>query len=116
MQFPFLLRLLLSLVILLFSQPSAFAQNEDPTSGNYWVKLCKQTDRTACSSFILGLREANSYDQHVRKIPQYCIPVGATIDQMRKVILNFSDDNPNLLHHPFAMISITALQQKFPCS
>ena len=104
----------LFIIIPLLLSTSAFAE-PDLVSGNHWVSLCKQSDRTACFSFILGLREANSYDEHVRKLPQYCIPVGATIDQMRKVILKFSDDNPNLLHLPFAMISIIALQQKFPC-
>jgi hypothetical protein len=108
-------RLLLSLVLISIQAPTS-AQGVDPASGNYWIELCKQSDRTACLSFILGLREANSYDSYVRKIPQYCLPVGATIEQMRKVVLKFSEDNPNLLHIPFGMLSITAFQQKFPCS
>lgn len=95
---------------------TSFAQGEDIASGNYWVKLCKQADRQACLSFILGLREANSYDEYVRKVPQYCLPVGVTIDQMRKVILKFTDDHPDMLHSPFGALSIIALQQKFPCS
>jgi Rap1a immunity proteins len=93
----------------------ARCQEIDVTSGNYWTKLCRDSDLTACSSCILALRETSSFDRYVRNSPIYCLPVGATVDQMRRVILKFADDNPGMLHLPFVLISIRALKQSFPC-
>ena len=44
-----------------------------------------------------------------------CLPVGATNEQLERVLLKFLNDHPERLHKDASKLTITAFRQAFPC-
>ncbi|MEK6211077.1 MAG: Rap1a/Tai family immunity protein [Pseudomonadota bacterium] len=57
----------------------------------------------------------NSFLDALWAPPKYCIPDGVTLEQGKKVILKYFDDNPAELHMSAEFLIGIALKRAFPC-
>jgi hypothetical protein len=46
---------------------------------------------------------------------RYCLPPGVDLDQLRKVVRQYLENNPAKLHLPSEILVMSALEQAFPC-
>jgi hypothetical protein len=46
---------------------------------------------------------------------RYCIPQGVNIGQGTRVVIQFRDANPNMLHYDFRLLVMLAFQTAWPC-
>jgi len=96
--------------------PAASAQ-EDPNSGNFWLRHCQgQTPTPLCAGYLNGFIDMNWVLSASNDNPLWCPPETATLEQMRKVVLARLDSRPQNLHQPFAMLVAGALMSAFPCA
>jgi hypothetical protein len=75
-------------------------------------------DKGMCWGYISGINDNEM--SHVAsasgKGRRYCLPSGVDLDQLRKVVRQYLDNNPARLHLPSEILVISALEQAFPCS
>ena len=70
-----------------------------------------------CYSYLAGIVVA--HDGILRDLPEsaqlFCMPIGATLGQLRKAYCKYSNEKPQLLHYDAAGMVIRAFAKAFPC-
>lgn len=110
-----LLALCLASTLSALQIPSTSAQ--DSQSANFWIEVC-QEDHAAnllCIGYLRGMYDMNEMMTFLHKRPIWCLPTGATLPQMRMVIMADLQSRPAELHLPFAGLATIALRKAFPC-
>lgn len=105
---------------------------DDTSSGNYWLMVCKETDlfsRGHCLGFVYGVHaglrsEAAIVQLQVLKgdpnspakvqIP-YCLPENVSKSQVKDVYVKYLQQHPEKRQLDGAILAITALLSAFPC-
>jgi hypothetical protein len=71
-------------------------------TGNDLLINCEselQVDTAHCLEYIKGI-----YDAHATFVawgymePRFCVPKGVTVGQLRKIVVKYLNDNPQILH------------------
>jgi hypothetical protein len=81
-------------------------------TGDEWLKRCSDDD-FACATYLAGVNDLHNLPE----VPKmYCIgKSGATVVQMRQVVLKYLRDNPNKTHLSFISLVLDAMREAFPC-
>lgn len=89
----------------------------DAETANFWIETCQEDGpgRQLCIAFIRGLNDMNFLYKVTMNAPFWCLPEGATLDQMRRVILTDLLKRPENNHAPFTPQAAMALRKAFPC-
>jgi hypothetical protein len=100
------------------------------TTGEEIQSKCKQiVERTPsfssgfCAGFVDGVIETQSMWEvweakgTIVRNPHlsFCLPEGATNDQIVKIFVKYLDDHPEELHEPASLLLVTSLRNVFPC-
>ncbi len=87
-------------------------------TGNELKKFCASDEPDVLYGFCMGLISGvyEGYNTATEILDRaHCVPKGVTRIQMRDVVKNFMDENPQLLHKEAAFIIMVALIKNFPC-
>lgn len=69
-----------------------------------------------CFSYIKGFIDGhNMTADHAGNTKQFCIPSGVAYIQVARLVVNASDDRPEIGHHPRETIVEYALKSTWPC-
>ena len=69
-----------------------------------------------CMGYISGIIDMDFVKMAIgNAAPSFCVPDGVTMDQKESIVIKYMEENPEMLHHPFAMIVIDSLSDAFPC-
>ena len=97
-----------------------YAQQQDFSSGNFWLPKCRAPVGTVaageCLAYIEGYDAAMALVELIPGAPKvYCLPPAATYDQAIKIVVRYGDRNPHLTHLNFGAIVAGAMREAFPC-
>lgn len=74
-------------------------------------------DSGICFGTIQGMRNMNSF--YAVKLSKkqlfFCVPVKATTGQLSRVIVKYSENNPEILHEPESALILRAFIDAYPC-
>jgi len=116
---------------LLQYSPASAADNVD---GNALMERCKSVNKIGEQGVVLGKTETNNlmyclgyfngfmgmYDNSVMldnfKTKPYCVPQGVNWKPLARIVVDFLENHPELLHQPQEALTVMALSEKFPCS
>ncbi len=109
--------IVLGLAILLYAQRAQETYQD-------LVQECESTDqviRRTCERYLKGFvdaifvsGEALTYSG-LAKSREICVPDGATVEQVRRIIISHASKFPQLLHFPARFNVRDALLDAFPC-
>ena len=117
----------LALTCALFMATPALAGNP-PDSGNNLLEKCQgyesnwhTYDGGFCMGFLFGVvnQAQNRFNPAAgRKMgpPLICLPSGVTFEQMRKIVVRWLNDRPEVLNKAGTYLVIQALQETYPCN
>lgn len=75
------------------------------------------TNRALCNGYLSGVNDTHELhtelDEGAKK--SICIPAGASIERLRKVFVEYANENPKDSHLTAASVVITAFEGAFPC-
>jgi hypothetical protein len=82
-------------------------------SGDALLSLCQASDSNFCMGYIAGIADA------VTSGPvsgwRACIPISATVEQVRDVVVGFLTAHPENRHFAALSLGAAALAGAFPC-
>jgi len=88
-------------------------------TGNSLLKNCESESNYElgiCLGFVIGVAEAANNIVGLYQItPTYCISTEVTQGQLRKVFINYANDNPQDLHYGASDLILNAFAKAFPC-
>lgn len=88
-------------------------------TGNKFLEFCESDNPVEwgqCMGYI-----ASAHDTHEALVewgdlpPQMCVPPGATVGQLQKVVLKRFKEHPETLHLQAGGLILSALMNAFPC-
>jgi len=98
---------------------SAYAQNAETTSGNFWHSMCNSGEAgyMACVNYVTGvLYGAQVAEQsHKQEEPIFCIPKSVNSNQLTDIFRKYLTDHPEQRHMHSASIVVMSANQQFPC-
>jgi hypothetical protein len=74
----------------------------------------KNTCSMWISGFLTGMFAVQAQTPKENRVT--CIPNGVDGNQAQLIIEKFSNENPNLLHHPAGPFAYAAITRAFPCN
>jgi len=117
------------IAIIFLISGSVFADQEDESSGNYYLTLCKNNS-LACREFIdatwanylagvatganISLNVPDGF-RKIEKLAGYCFPAGVVRSQIRDVFVNYLQDHPEQRHLDGYYLARTSWQKAWPC-
>ena len=87
-------------------------------SGNELLRNCESQSPNEvffCNGYVLAVHDASQDFTPEGYGPYICLPVNVTVEQVKRVIVKFLNDNPSSLHYSASSLASTALQKSFPC-
>ena len=112
-------RAIVMLLTFLWSSPAPAFRH----SGNSLLKLCTETadmypfvQYSMCIGYIQGVMDHDQVRADWKKtLKTFCVPNDVTNGQLRKVAMNYLNENPEDLHLNAASLVATALYEAYPC-
>ena len=111
---------MIALIVLmtLWTYPRA-AMSISGMTGNELLEYCENESvysQSLCNGFIDGAGDGFlSYALYIGRQLPFCYPEGATVRQMRRVIVKYLEEHPQDLHYGAADSAFIALEDAFPC-
>ncbi len=88
-------------------------------TGNELLGYCENEgvySQGLCDGFIDGAGDGfQSYALYIGRRLPFCYPEGATVGQVRRVIVKYLEEHPQDLHYSAADSAFIALGDAFPC-
>jgi hypothetical protein len=70
-----------------------------------------------CMGYISGMIDTNDILAAVTKRQgAYCVPSAASVTQIKRVVVKYSNEHPEELHLPGMLLITNAFAKYFPCS
>ena len=70
-----------------------------------------------CNGYVTGVIDSLEVAEKAGSGPiTVCVPSGATVQQVRDVVLKYLTNHPEQRHTAAAILTILALREAFPCS
>ena len=83
-------------------------------TGNNLYGFCKKSElsllRAMCLGYVTGVTDA------LENLSAFCIPQGATREQVTDAATLYLRDHPETRHLPASELVTAALKEKFPCN
>lgn len=88
--------------------------------GNAFLDYCRPSashgDRMFSYGFVLGAVHAHNMVTGIRSVrPLFCSPSNATAGQMRDIVCDYIQRNPQGRHQEAVLLTALALSEAFPC-
>jgi hypothetical protein len=107
----------------------ALSQSANADSGNYFLPHCRafmdpgnpsapnfKTEHLSSMGQCGGVVSAMIFvGKYLPPEFRYCVPEGANIGQGTRVVIQYLEANPNLLHYDFRTLVIAAFKTAWPC-
>ncbi len=112
-------KILLSLIVALFIMATSMPveSNETLTTGNDLVRYCEKENRIErkyysgyCDGVIRGFIDGVNFGMRA-----ICLPENITHSQLRKIIMKYLEDRPEILHQWYGLLIANAFTKVFPC-
>ena len=115
-----MMRMLIALSFLLLGPVGVSAQNGNiRQDGNFYLPFCKQVTNgqlVFIGGVCMGSVSATAYVARLLpKNMKACPPDGVTGEQLVRVVVQYMQTNPALLHNDFEMLVLGALRKAWPC-
>jgi hypothetical protein len=97
------------------------AQSETLTfkDGNSLYRDCTSESsvlQAACGGYIIGVSDSHqAIFSALDASPSYCLRTGVNVTQLKDVVVQFLQRNPQLRDYSAPTVIIPALQEAFPC-
>jgi hypothetical protein len=98
----------------LFAAEPALSQSTDKEPGNAFLPT-KSADllfEGQCMSAVCAMIAAGAF---LTPDYRYWVPQGVNIGQGTRVVIQFLDANPNMLHYDFRLLLLMAFKVAWPC-
>ena len=82
-------------------------------SGNKLLDYCEGRSTEACNGYLMAVSDI--LDQELLPA-KGCVPMGASAGQLRRVFINWANENPEHLHEEGFAVGRNALIDGFGCS
>lgn len=86
--------------------------------GAEMLSLCESTDvgeRNECGDWLMGVADTLEVMKYWGHYKDMCIPRGAMTSQLRKVVIQELNKEPESLHLGAGSLVVNALAEAFPC-
>ena len=86
--------------------------------GAEMLSLCESTDvgeRNECGDWLMGVADTLEVMKYWGQYEDICIPRGAMTSQLRKVVIQELNKEPESLHLGAGGLVVNALAEAFPC-
>ena len=102
------------------SSPCNGQAEENPSSGNYMLRPCKDSLKSRSpgvwEGFCGGVIGTLMYVGHsLQGEARFCSPKGATRNEAMMIVVKYMESHPEELHQDFRYLSLVALTQAWPC-
>ena len=86
-------------------------------NGTKLYNLCRAgnaTDEALCEGYILGVQDS-IYSGHLSDHFNVCLPEGVEVDQLRLQLINFIENNPNIMNFAAEGLVAKSLETSYSC-
>ena len=88
-------------------------------SGNALWEMCRSDEGTlmwaTCMGYVVGVAEFTDREAGAPLGTEACIPKGVTQFQLRDVVVQYLEENPDKRHLPAQLLVYAAVSLAFPC-
>lgn len=91
-------------------------------TGNELLKYCEEGNNEAlkvhfqsnafCLGYVTGASEGLFYADNRNVV---CFSDGVTVEQLKKVVMKYLNDNPQKLHESYVPLIYSSIKEAFPC-
>ena len=86
-------------------------------TGTKLYNLCRADtpiDEALCEGYILGVQDS-IYSGHLSEHFNVCLPEGVEVDQLRLQLINFIENNPNIMNFAAEGLVAKSLETSYAC-